>query len=195
MIYGYSRVSTRGQQKNGNSLEVQEVELRKNGAEIIYTDSFTGTKMDRPQFEELMNKIESGDTLIVTKLDRFARSVSQASDLITQLIDKGVTVNVLNLGVLSNDSVSILMRNVLLSFAQFERDMIVQRVQEGRAVARQNPNYKEGRPVVYGKNQKQHALELKGQGKSYKEIEELTGISKSTLWRYEQKVKAEELGV
>ena len=195
MIYGYSRVSTRGQQKTGNSLEVQEVELRKNGAEIIYTDSFTGTKMDRPQFEELMNKIESGETLIVTKLDRFARSVSQASDLITQLIDKGVTVNVLNLGVLSNDSVSILMRNVLLSFAQFERDMIVQRVQEGRAVARQNPNYKEGRPVVYGKNQKQHALELKGQGKSYKEIEELTGISKSTLWRYEQKVKAEELGV
>ena len=192
MVYGYSRVSTKGQSKNGNSLEAQEIELKKNGAEIIYTDSFTGTKMDRPQFEELMRVIKSGDTLIVTKLDRFARSVSQASELITGLIDKGVIVNVLNLGVLSNDSVSTLIRNILLSFAQFERDMIVERTQEGKAVAKQNPDFREGRPVVYGKNQKQHAYELKQQGKTYREIEELTGISKATLWRYEQSIKAAE---
>lgn len=90
--------------------------------------------------------MKPGDTLIVTKLDRFARSISQASDLITDLIDKGITINVLNLGILSNDSVSTLLRNVLLSFAQFERDMIVQRTQEGKAIARQHPDYREGRP-------------------------------------------------
>ena len=98
-------------------------------------------KMDRPNLQRLLEKIEDGDTLIVTKLDRFARSVSQASDLITKLIYRGITVNVLNLGILSNDSMSTLLRNVLLAFAQFERDMIVERTQEGKTVARQDPNF------------------------------------------------------
>lgn len=88
--------------------------------------------MDRPEFVKLRELLKEEDTLVVTKLDRFARSVGQASDLITELIDKEVKVNVLNLGILSNDSVSTLMRNVLLSFAQFERDMIVERTQEGK---------------------------------------------------------------
>lgn len=192
MIYGYARVSTKGQLK-GNSIEAQEKELRAAGAEVIYSDSFTGTKMDRPEFDKLLKELQSGDMLVVAKLDRFARSISQASELITELIDKGITVNVLNLGILSNDSVSTLMRNILLSFAQFERDMIVERCATGKAIAKQNPNFREGRPVVYGKSQKQHALELKQQGKTYREIEELTGISKATLWRYEQKVKAAAL--
>ena len=118
MIYGYARVSTKGQAKDGNSLESQQTALKTAGAEKIYVDSFTGTKMNRPQFSELVDVLKPGDTLIVTKLDRFARSISQASDLITDLIDKGITINVLNLGTLSNDSVSTLLRNVLLSFAQ-----------------------------------------------------------------------------
>ena len=94
----YLRVSTKGQAKAGNSLEAQIMLLKDNGAEMIYADSFTGTKLERPELDKLLNEISEGDTLVVTKLDRFARSVSQASDLITSLIDKGVTVNVLNLG-------------------------------------------------------------------------------------------------
>lgn len=182
MIYGYARVSTKGQAKDGNSLEVQENLLKENGAEKIFVDSFTGTKIDRPNFDKLISVLKSGDTLIVTKLDRFARSVSQASGLITELIDKGITINVLNLGILSNDSVSTLMRNILLSFAQFERDMIVTRTQEGKEIARQNPNYKEGRPKKYTSKQLDHALKLK-EAMSYKQVEELTGIPKRTLIR------------
>lgn len=182
MIYGYARVSTKGQAKDGNSLEVQEQALKEQGAEKIFSDSFTGTKMDRPQFDKLMNELKAGDTLIVTKLDRFARSVSQASGLITELIDKGVTINVLNLGILSNDSVSTLMRNILLSFAQFERDMIVTRTQEGKEIAKQNPNYKEGRPKKYTSKQIDHALKLK-ENMSYRQVEEVTGIPKRTLIR------------
>ena len=189
MIYGYARVSTRGQAKDGNSLEVQVNSLKANGAEKVYQDSFTGTKMERPNLQHLLKIIQSGDTLVVTKLDRFARSVSQASGLITQLIDKGVTVNVLNLGILSNDSVSTLMRNVLLAFAQFERDMIVQRTQEGKAVAKQNPSFREGRPKKYKPQQVAHALDLLFEGKTYREVEALTGISKSTLIRNKGKVK------
>lgn len=182
MVYGYARVSTKGQEKNGNSLEAQEKLLKENGAEKIFVDSFTGTKIERPEFDVLMNEVKEGDTLIVCKLDRFARSVSQASDLITRLIDEGVRVNVLNLGVLDNSSVSTLLRNVLLSFAQFERDMIVERTQEGKAIAKQNPDYKEGRPKKYGKKQINHALSLL-KSHSYKQVEEVTGISKSTLIR------------
>ena len=111
MVYGYARVSTKGQAKDGNSLEGQETTLRAAGAVEIYMDSFTGTKMDRPELTRLLGILKEGDTLIVTKLDRFARSVSQASGLITELIDRGITVNVLNLGILSND---ILARKRLL---------------------------------------------------------------------------------
>ena len=113
MVYGYAGASTKGQAGEGNSLEAQMEALKAAGAEKIFTDSFTGAKMDRPDFVKLRELLKED-----TKLDRFARSVEQASDLITELIDKGVKVNVLNLGILSNDSVSTLMRNVLLSFAQ-----------------------------------------------------------------------------
>ena len=125
MTFGYARVSTKTQARDGNSLDAQQAALTAAGAEKIYTDTFTGTKMDRPEWDRLRAQLRRGDVLIVTKLDRLARSVSQASGLITEMIDEGITINVLNLGILSNDSVNTLLRNVLLSFAQFERDMIV----------------------------------------------------------------------
>lgn len=186
MIYGYARVSTKGQAKDGNSLEAQEQQLRENGAIEIYADSFTGTKMDRPELDKLLNKLQEGDTLIITKLDRFARSVSQASDLITKLIDRGITINVLTLGILSNSSVSQLMQNILLAFAKFERDMIVERTQEGKAIAKQREDYREGRPTIYKKKQIEHALDML-EDHSYRQVEELTGISKSTLIRAKRK--------
>lgn len=189
MIYGYCRVSTKGQAKDGNSLEAQQNILKENGAETIYIDSFTGTKMDRPELDKLLSKLQAGDTLIVTKLDRFARSVSQATELITNLIDKGIKVNILNLGVLDNSSMSTLMRNILLSFAQFERDMIVERTQEGKAIARQKADFREGRPKIYGKKQIEHALQLL-ESNSYKQVEEITGISKSTLIRAKRKLES-----
>ena len=182
MIYGYARVSTAAQASGGNSLEVQKKQLIDAGAEKIYTDSFTGTTMKRPKFDELQKILKSGDTMIVTKLDRLARSVSQASGLIKDLIDRGVTINVLNLGILSNDSVNTLMQNVLLSFAQFEREMIVQRTQEGKAIAKQNPNFKEGRPRKYTKVQMDHAMELL-KDHSYNQVVAMTGISRATLAR------------
>lgn len=181
-IYGYARVSTSGQAKDGNSLEAQENALRAAGATEIFADTFTGTKMERPEFERLNVLLQSGDTLIVTKLDRFARTVGQASELITDLIGRGITVNVLNLGVLDNGSISVLMRNILLSFAQFERDMIVERTQEGRAIARTKEGYREGRPKKYTGPQLRHAMDLL-KDHSYTQVAAMTGISKSTLIR------------
>ena len=181
-VYGYARVSTYGQAAHGNSLEEQKRQLRTAGAEEIFADVFTGKTTERPALQKLVSQLNRGDTLIVTKLDRLGRSVAQASALITKLIDAGITVNVLNVGILSNDSVSTLLRNILLSFAQFERDMIVERTQEGRAIARQKDGYREGRPRKYSKKQMDHAIGLLD-GHSYKQVAEMTGISKATLAR------------
>lgn len=149
MIYGYARVSTKKQAKDGNSLEAQEKLLKENGAAKIYHDAFTGTKVDRPELNKLVGMLKEGDTLIVTKLDRLGRSLSKTSELITELIERGVTINILNLGVLSNSSVNTLMRNVLLAFAQFERDMIVERTTEGKEICRETkPDWREGRKPV-----------------------------------------------
>jgi DNA invertase Pin-like site-specific DNA recombinase len=190
-IYGYARVSTVGQAKDGNSLEAQESALRAAGATEIFVDTFTGTKMERPEFDRLNSLLQKGDTLIITKLDRFARTVGQASELITDLIDRGITVNVLNLGVLDNSSISVLMRNILLSFAQFERDMIVQRTQEGRAIARTKEGYQEGRPKKYTGAQLRHAMELL-KDHSYTQVARMTGISKSTLIREKKKYEGKQ---
>lgn len=186
MIYGYARVSTKGQAKDGNSLEAQEKALRESGANEIYVDAFTGTKTDRPEFDKLMDKIQKGDTLIVTKLDRFARSMTQGSELVSDLIEKGIKVYILNIGVMDNTPSSKLIRNVFFAFAEFERDMIVERTMEGKAIAKQNPDFREGRPKKYSRKQIEHALELL-ESNSYKQVEDMTGISKSTLIRAKKK--------
>lgn len=186
MIYGYARVSTKGQATDGNSLEVQRKLLKENGAEVIFEDSFTGTKTDRPEFKRLLDYIKEGDTLIVTKLDRFARSMTQGSQLVTELINRGIRINILNIGIMDNTPASKLIRNIFFSFAEFERDMIVERTQEGKAIAKTKAGFTEGRPKKYTEKQIKHALSLlaiNGGDKSYNEVVEITGISKSTLIR------------
>lgn len=182
MIYGYARVSTKTQAKDGNSLEVQEDVLRDAGASEIYKDAFTGTVIERPQFDKLMAKIEDGDTLMVTKLDRIARSASEGSKLVQEMLDKGICVHVLNMGKMDNTPTGKLICQIMFAFAEFERDMIVERTQEGRAIARKHPNYHEGRPRKYTNKQLEHALELL-ENHSYSQVTELTGISKATLAR------------
>ena len=151
-------------------------------------------EVDRNKFfivenvDKLMNKLQSGDTLIVTKLDRFARSMSQGSELVSELIDKGIKVYILNIGIMDNTPSSKLIRNVFFAFAEFERDMIIERTTEGKAIAKQNPDFREGRPKKYKKAQIEHALELL-ENNSYAQVEQLTGISKSTLIRAKRKLK------
>lgn len=184
MRYGYVRVSTAAQGIKGNSIEEQKQKLKENGAEEIYVDVYTGTTTDRPEFSKLTEKLKEGDTLIITKLDRLARSLKQGVIIVDNLLERNIKVNVINLGgILDNSSMSSFMRHVLLAFAQLERDMIVERTQAGKRIAKENnPNFKEGRPKKYSKEKLDHAMkEL--ENKSYREVENLLGISKSTLIR------------
>jgi len=183
MIYGYCRVSTKSQKNDGNSLEVQEKTLREHGASKIYKEAYTGAVIARPELDILLNEITEGDTLIVTKIDRIARSLSQGSELITELIDRGIKVNILNLGIMDNTPSSKLARHMLFAFAEFEKDMIRERTQEGKAMAKSKPGFREGRSKKFTKEQLNHALGLLERGSSYKQVADMTRISKSTLYR------------
>ena len=188
MIYGYARVSTRLQATDGNSLETQEQQLRDSGATIIYKEAFTGTKNERPELDKLKQKLVPGDKIIVTKLDRLARSTEDGLSLIKEWNSNNITVHVLNLGCIDNTPTGKLILTIMLGFAEFERDMIIERTQEGRSIARLNPDYKDGRKKKYSKDRIDHALSMLN-SYSYKQVEQLTGISKSTLIRAKKGAK------
>ena len=183
MIYGYARVSTAGQSKDGNSLEDQTKALKAYGCQEIITEAFTGKSMERPQFSALFQKLQEGDTLVVTKLDRFARTAIDGVSAVRELFNRGVRVHILNMGLIENTLTGNLILTVMLAFAEYERGMIVERTQTGKAVARQDPNFREGRPRKFPATQLRHALDLLDSGKTYRQVEAMTGISKSTLIR------------
>lgn len=130
----------------------------------------------------MLHEIQEGDTLIVAKLDRLVRSAIDGIETIRGLFQKGVRVHILNMGLVEDTPTERFIFNVMLAFAEFERDMIVERTQERKAIAKQDPNPQEGRPKIYGKEQIEHAIKLK-ETLTYKQVENKTGISKSTLIR------------
>ena len=187
--YGYGRVSSPGQQLQGNSLSEQERMLKEAGAEEIVLECFTGKEINRPKFTPLLNKLKSGETLYVTQLDRFARA-TEAVNVIAELVDRGVTVNILNFGVANNSATGKLMLNILASFAQYEREMIFERTQEGKAAKRaKDPDYKEGRKVI----EKPEDFELyknkveNGEMTAVAACKEL-GVSRSTWYKWVREV-------
>lgn len=182
MIYGYARVSTKGQAKDGNSLEAQQNLLTENGAEMIFCESFTGTQKHRPELDKLMEVVQNGDVLIVTKLDRIARSTRDGLAIIDELLEKGVSINILNMGKFDNSPSGKLMRTVFLAFAEFERDMIVQRTAEGKAIAKERADFKEGRPAKQIPDFETFLQKQKNGLMTVNECCEAMGISRSTWY-------------
>ena len=152
MRYGYGRVSSRGQKLYGMSLEDQVDRLMAAGVqrENIYLDTYTGHTMERPGFDDLLSKLKAGDEMVVCKLDRFARTAPERALLVRDLVDRGITVHILNMGIADNSPMGKVMVTVMLAFAEYERDMIVERTSDGKAYKREhNPNWREGRkPIV-----------------------------------------------
>ena len=183
MIYGYARVSTATQGRDGNSLEDQVAALTSYGCQEIIQEAFTGKTMERPAFQALLDKLKASDTLVVTKLDRFARTAIQGVQTVRELFDRGVKVHILNMGLVENTLTGNLILTVMLAFAEYERGMIVERTQSAKIALRQNPDFKDGRPRKYSDAQIQLALDLLKAGKSYRQVQKMTGISKSTMIR------------
>lgn len=184
--YGYARVSTVGQ-----NIDAQKEQLMAAEVDTIYFDHATGTTNNRPQLNELIEQLKSGDQVVITKLDRIARSTLNALSLIKQLEDKGVSLVVLNMNGDKLDTSTAngkLMVTMLSAIAEFEIAISKERQREGIELAKQRGAYK-GRPKKYTRNNKalQHAIELFNNREENKmtvqDICSVTGISRTTLYR------------
>ena len=188
-IIGYVRVSTKGQ-LDGYSIDQQIGEILSVYKEVvIYEEGLSGAK-ERPVFNEVLSILEKDDILVVTKLDRFCRTTKEGLQYIDMLLEKGVKIHILNMGLIENTPVGKLIVTNLLAFAEFERAMIIERTQSGKAIAKTKEGFKEGRPKAYTKEQLDNALSMLtvNEGRySYTEVERLLGISKSTLVREQRK--------
>lgn len=169
-------------------MEDQERTLLERGCSVVYKESYTGTKTERPVFTDVISRLESGDTFMVTKLDRFARTATEGIKLIRSLMERGIKVHILNMGLIEDTPTGRLILTVMSGFAEFERDMIVERTQAGKAIAKTKPGFREGRPRKYTDTQIEMALSLLDKY-SYSQVEKMTKISKSTLVREMRKRK------
>lgn len=186
MIIGYARVSTIGQ-----NLELQKDILKNEGCEMIFVEKITGTSTEpRKELKKLLDHVRAGDTLIVTKIDRLARSIIDLNNIVTELTGKGVDVRFISENMefkvddTSSNSLKPLLFNVLGAFAQFERDLIVERTTEGRERARQQGKHL-GRPSQPKEKIKQ-ALALYDDRETNKlsvaDIVKATGVPRSTIY-------------
>ena len=182
MKRGYIRVSTK-KQEQGTSLSDQRAALEAEGCQEIYADTYSGASMERPEFDRLCADLRPGDTVVVSKMDRIARTETEAYDRVVGWVRSGVRVHVLNMGLIEDTGVGRLILHIMFAFAEFERDMIISRCQGGRAYKRAtDPGYKEGRKPAYSKAQLDHAVDLL-RDHSYNDVARMTGISRSTVVR------------
>lgn len=191
MKFGYARVSGLSQ-----DLELQVKQLEDQGVprENIYAEKFTGIKEDRPEWLKLSNQLRKGDEVVFTKVDRIGRSVKVGIDIVDDLLDRGVKVYIIQLnGYVDRKSpMGKMMFNFLMVMAEFEHDMIVDRLATGKAYAKKNnPNYREGRPKRKITNRYRKVYEV-SQEHSIRETALITGVSESTVKRIKRQVKQEE---
>lgn len=188
MIYGDTRVSTR-KQADGYGLEVQRKEIfSKYPTAMIIEEQFTGTKLNRPLFNNLLDSMKTNDILVVSKLDRFARNTVEGITVVKSLFAKKVAIHILNIGLLEDTPMGRFFLTTMLAVAELERNMIVERTQTGKEIAKLREGYKEGRPKKYTEDDLKNAVSLL-MLHSYREVIEITGISKSTLVRAKKELK------
>ncbi len=181
LLVGYARVSTDEQ-----DLTAQREALRALGvaAERIYVDhGLTGTNRDRPGLREALAACRAGDTLVVTKLDRLARSLPDARDLADELTRRGVRLNLGGSVYDPTDPVGRLLFNVLAMVAEFEADLIRTRTREGMAIARAKGRLR-GKPPKLSPRQEAHLVTLHQAGEhTTAELAELFGVARATVYR------------
>ena len=174
---GYARVSTLDQ-----NLERQLDLLRQYGVDHIFQEKMSGTKRDRPELNKMLSHVTAGDTIVVESLSRLGRSTKDLIELVELLGQKQVQLVSLKESIDTSTPTGKLLFTLMSAMAQFERDVIAERTQEGLKAARARGR-KGGRPRCDGRKLQQ-AMKLYDAGQhSVKEIEELTGIKKATLYR------------
>ncbi|WP_112324313.1 recombinase family protein [Oceanibium sediminis] len=177
MLIGYARTSTLEQIAG---LEAQRESLRAIGCEKVWEERTSSVGV-RESLRGAMDYAREGDVLVVTKLDRLARSVRHLGEIVEELEAKKVGLRILDLGLDTNTATGKLMLNVLGSVAQFEREMMLERQREGIAKAKREGRYKGRRPTAQGKAPE--VLELASGGLSKREVARQLGISERSVYR------------
>lgn len=181
MHFGYVRVSTKKQEK-GMSLEEQTAKIlaRYPDAEII--SEIKQGNSQRPEFDAMLSRCLPGDIIITIDHTRFSRDTSEGLRVAKELMDRGVLIHFLSFGMLENTPTGRYVLTMLLAQAELEVAQIRARTQPAKERAKTKTGYRDGRPPKFNKKQINHAVELLTDH-TYKEVEQLTGISKSTLIR------------
>ncbi len=181
MLCGYARTSTADQVAG---LEAQERDLRVAGAEKLYSEHISGASASRPELEKVLDFVREGDTLMVTKLDRLARSTRHLLQIVERLEGKKVGLRVLDFGGSEIDTRSPqgkLTLTVFGAFAEFERALMLERQREGIEKAKRQGKYKGRKPLPVEKVRRVH--ELRGQGIACSKIAKMAEVSRASVYR------------
>lgn len=176
-VFGYARVSTEQQ-----NLDRQLDMLQKYGVDFIYNEKMTGTKRNRPELEKLLERLTEGDTVVVESLSRLGRSTKDLIWLMETFNSKGVNLVSLKESIDTTTSTGKLLFTLMSAIAQFERDVIADRTREGLNSARTRGR-KGGRPRTDSEKLRKAIKLYNTQQYSLAEIEDMTGVKRSTLYR------------
>ncbi|WP_417240875.1 recombinase family protein [Celeribacter halophilus] len=186
MIVGYARTSTLDQTAG---LEAQERDLAKAGCEKVFVEQVSSVDVKaREKLSEALDYIREGDTLVVTKLDRLARSVAHLLELLGEIEAKGASLRILDMSIDTGTPNGRLMLNILGSVAQFEREIMLERQREGIAKAKAAGKYKGRKPTAKAKAKE--VLELHAEGVGATEIARRVGIGRASVYRILEVEKA-----
>ena len=177
MIAAYARVSTADQ-----NLDRQRDALEKYGIDRLYCEKISGTKKSRPELDRMLSELQEGDTIVIESLSRLGRSVKNLAELMEVLNNRNIRLVSLKETIDTTSSTGRLLFTILSSLAQFERDVLVERTQEGLKAARARGRYG-GRPKTDEAALKKAVALYQTKQYSLKEIREMTGISASTIYR------------
>lgn len=180
MLIGYARTSTTEQLAG---LDAQLRDLRAAGCEKVFSEQLS-SMAERPEFARAVEFAREGDTLVVTKLDRLARSVGKAWEVVEALEEKGVGLRILSLGgepVDTRSATGKLILTVFAGFAQFEREMMLERQREGIAKAKAEGVYRGRKPTARAKAD--DARKLHAEGRTVTEIAKALGIGRASVYR------------
>lgn len=178
MIIGYARVSTTDQH-----LDRQLDMLNGYGADKIYSEKITGTRKERPELSRMLDDLSEGDTVVVESLSRLGRSTKNLIELMELFNERGVNLVSLKESIDTTTPTGKLLFTLISAISQFERDCLAERTKEGLTAARARGR-KGGRPSASHTALERARKLYESKEYTISEITELTGISKSTLYRY-----------
>jgi DNA invertase Pin-like site-specific DNA recombinase len=178
VLIGYARTST-VEQKAG--LDAQLRDLQAAGCTKIFSEQLSSVATERPELERAIEFVREGDVLVVTKLDRLARSVADLVALTKTLKSKGVELRIIAMNLDTSTPTGKLMLNLLGSIGEFERELMLERQREGIAKAKADGKYKGRAPTARSKADT--VLNMRSEGKKIKDIQLALGISKASVFR------------